>query len=367
MNNPAYAMRSIALSGFRNYADAFVEFAPGFNVLHGMNAQGKTNVLEAVYMLSTTRLLRSSRDADAIQHSLHESTLEGVLEPHGTQIRLQLVRGSRKRAFVNGIALNRASDLLGRFPTVSVSATDLDIVRGEPSERRLFLDLELSQSFPAYFDALANYRRSLDHRNALLKTSRESYVDPSEFETWEDHLARFGARLRAQRIEFVEELNRVAEEVHLRIAPGERFEVDYERKDAATTQEEFAEVLRQERSRDVLRGSTSIGPHRDDLAISVDGADLRSFGSQGQQRSGAMTLKLSTLKLGSVHLGAIPALLLDDVFSDLDEGRRARLVEWVIESAGQALLTCTEANAAGPAILDRAKIFTVLRGSITST
>ncbi len=361
--NPLSLAR-MRLRDFRNYSDEEVLFSSGFNLIIGKNAQGKTNLLEAIYAISTTRLLRSSRDNDAIQFGKESADISAELAESKTELRFVLQRGLTKKAFLNSLPLKRAADLLGRLPSTTISLFDMNLARGEPSDRRMFLDLELSQAYPAYLQHLANFRRSLDHRNALLKTSQSQFVPVEHFETWEEPLAESAAAIRVFRSKFVMELSPKALEVHHALALQEKIEIRYESKDGLMGCNEIASALARERATDVFRGTTSLGPHRDDLVMEIDDQDARKFGSQGQQRTAVIALKFAALELAKERLGVPPILLLDDILSDLDEGRRERLVEWIVQAVGQAVLTCTEASVAGQMIQERAKVFEVSSGKI---
>lgn len=365
-DKPVAGVAGVVLESFRNYANLSIDLDPGFNVIAGPNAQGKTNFLESLYLLSTTRLLRGQKDAEAVLDGCLQATATAELFGGRTQISITLEAGVRKRASLNGLKLPRASDLIGRLPCVCISSLDLAIVRDEPSDRRLFLDLELSSLYPAYLRHLAVYKRALEQRNALLRESREMPQSPELFETWEDQIASAGAALRQARTAYVSELSPVAEESHGVMGHGESLGLTYEPKDEAWSADELRGALERTRSHDVGRGGTSVGPHRDDLTIRVDKREARLFGSQGQQRTSVIAIKLATLELGRQKLGVPPLLLLDDILSDLDETRRALLVELVLAQAGQTVLTCTEAAAAGPDILNRAQVFEVRNGAMLS-
>lgn len=354
----------VIATNFRNYESFDVSLSPGFNLIVGPNAQGKTNFLEAIYWLSSVRLLRSSKDQDAIRFGEEEARVTAKLGPHGTEIALRVPKGSRKIAYLNGLALPRASDLLGRLPSVCISSIDLALAKGEPAVRRLFLDTELCQRFPSYLHAFTHYKRALDQRNTLLKQAQTSNVTPQTFEPWEDVLATFGSQLRTVRSDYVAALNRHAQEIHSFIGSGELASFAYEWKDANRTPEELLGAFESSRKTDILRGSTTIGPHRDDLRLAINEIDVRAFGSQGQQRTSVISLKLASLVEGTEIHGFIPLLFLDDILSDLDEFRRKHLVEWVLIHAGQAILTCTEPDAAGKELSHRSKLFIVQNGSI---
>lgn len=348
---------SIRVEHFRNYERGELHPSPGLNVLIGPNAQGKTSLLEALSLVSTGRLLRGTRDAQAVQHGHDEAEVEAELTPSGTLLGMTLRRMGRKRATLNRASLPRASDLMGRLPSVAFVAEDLALVRGEPADRRLFLDSELAQLYPGYLAALTTYRRALEQRNALLR--QDWPAGPEEFEPWEDQLAASGASLREYRMRWVARLAEVAVQEHAAMAGGEALELSY----VAREDGDLLPALRSGRRDDQARGSTSAGPHRDDLAVRVQGQEARYFGSQGQQRTAAIALKLASMDVATEVLGFPPLLLLDDVFSELDQTRRGRLVQRTIELGGQALITCTDADQAGE-LLGHAKRFLVSSGTV---
>ncbi len=352
----------LSLGCFRNYESLDVRPGAGFNIVSGANAQGKTNLLEALFLVSTGRLLRSSRDAQAVKHGHEAGWVEAELAGTGTTIRVELRRGVRKKVLLNGASLVRPSDVLGRLPTVSFSAADLEIVRGDPSERRHFLDSELSQLFPAYLRHLAVFKRALEQRNALLKAAQESYVAGESFEPWEVQLGEHGTEIRRYRAEWVESIAPLARAAHADLGGGESLQLTYSRHDTGDLLGSLAEG----RTDDLRRGSTGCGPHRDDLTIDVGESSARQFGSQGQQRTAVIALKLAVLSSASDLLGVPPVLLLDDVFSDLDHCRRARLVERALDVGGQAFLTCTEPEQAGVELVGRSTVFRVVSGTVTA-
>ena len=354
----------VRLTDFRNYEHLDIELTHGFHVLAGQNAQGKTNLLEALYLLSTARLLRGMRDAEAIREGADRALAEADIANGSTTVSILLERGIRKRAMLNGVGLPRASDLMGRLVAVCVSSADLPIVAGEPSDRRLFLDVELSQLYPGYLKALATYKRALEQRNSLLKSAQDTFVPEEAFEPWEVQMADSGAALRRYRSEFITQVAFHARETHATLGSGESLEVHYVPKDEAGTADELYALWGRSRSSEISRGTSSYGPHRDDILFTVEAREARLFGSQGQQRSAVIALKLAVHEHIREVLGEAPLLLLDDMLSDLDAERRSHLCDWVIEHAGQAVLTCTEASAAGPRILERATIFDVKAGIV---
>ncbi len=362
----SFAVRHLKLNNFRNFAHLELDIPPGFTILTGQNAQGKTSILESLYWLSTTRMLRGVRDAEAIRQGEHACVVEAELVT-GTHISATLEAGARKKFFLNGASLPRASDVIGRLPSVVISIFDLEIVRGDPSDRRMFLDIELSSLYPAYLRHLSIYKRALEQRNALLKMAQERQIDGFSFDTWEEPLAKEGAQIRRIRTEYIDSLAPRVTSLHQQLSSQPEFlALRYSMKDEALTEEALLQRLQTTRGADIHRGSTQIGPHRDDIEILVDEKEARLFGSQGQQRTAVIALKLGTLEMAKEHLGEAPLLLLDDMLSDLDAERRARLCHVVASEAGQAILTCTEASAAGEEILDRSKVYSVQQGVVTA-
>ncbi len=363
MGNTGPRLDWVHMERFRNYRDETLKLSPRFTVLSGPNAQGKTNALEAIHLLSTTRLLRGQKDSEAILEGEESAFVEGCLLSGGTTISVQLAPGVRKKVALNGLGLPRAADVIGRLPMVCVTSVDMALARGEPAARRLALDLELSGLSQAYLRHLTLYRRALEQRNALLRHS-ETLPPAEQLEPWEEQMAEHGVALRLARIAYFADLVGVAKDAHAEIGDGEDLVVTYEAKDESITANELREALAGMRREDQRRGGASSGPHRDDFSLTVAGRDVRAFGSQGQQRTAVIGVKLGMLRVAADQLGFAPLLLLDDILSDLDEKRRARLIDAVLRLADQALLTCTEAAAAGEKILDQAWVYTVEAGKL---
>lgn len=357
-------VQRVSLSFFRNYSSLDLELSPGFNVIFGENGQGKTNFLESMVLVSSTRLLRGMRDSEAILVGKDRAAVSAIVGERGMEVGVVLQAGVRKRALLNGLGLPRASDLIGRLPSVCVSAADLPIVSGDPGDRRTFLDIELSQLFPSYLRDLTIYKRALEQRNALLKLAQEQHVTPDQFHPWEDQMATHGSALRVSRLRFVQDLTEYGKEVQAFLGLGEALTLSYQPKDVASDTQSLLDAFDRTRQKEIARGSTLVGPHRDEVLIEINGKEARLYGSQGQQRTAMIAIKFATYLYGKSELGFPPLLLLDDLFSDLDFGRRSRLVEWVLTEAGQTLLTCTEASSAGERILSQAKCYRCESGNL---
>jgi len=361
----SFAAKHLRLSNFRNFGHLELDLPSGFTILTGQNAQGKTSILESLYWLSTTRMLRGVRDAEAIKEGEVGCLVEAELVT-GTTIGATLEQGSRKKFYLNGASLPRASDVLGRLPCVVISIFDLEIVRGDPSDRRMFLDIELSSLFPAYLRHLSIYKRALEQRNALLKMAQERAIDDFSFDTWEEPLAKEGAELRRIRQEYLASLGPKITGYHSQLSSQpEQLKLTYLLKDESCDAASLLRGYQETRRADIHRGTTQTGPHRDDIEIKIEDRDSRLYGSQGQQRTAVIALKLATLQMAKEQLGEPPLLLLDDMLSDLDAERRSRLCHVVATEAGQAILTCTEASAAGDEILDRSVVYAVQQGTVS--
>lgn len=337
------ALSTLTLAQFRNVSWAELELSEGVTLLTGPNGQGKTTALEAIHLLATGRIMRHGRENDAIQHGKTQARVAGTL-PSGTALAVTLTRGRKRLAELNGMKLPRASDLLGRMPVTSFSAADLEFVTGEPADRRLAIDAEISQVSPVYLQHLTHYKKALQQRNSLLKQAQEGYADEALFETYEESLARDGTAMRSERERWIADLAPLASAAHANLGFGEGLSLAYEPHDDATLPDDWLRT----RGKDIQRGTTTLGPHRDDIRINVRETDARLFGSQGQQRTAVIAYKMAVLRHLSQRDEPKPVLLLDDVFSDLDEGRRGRLLGSVLELAGQVVLTCTEVGLAGP-------------------
>lgn len=335
----------IRLHDFRSYHELDFAPAPGLSVLVGENAAGKTNVLESIFLCALGRSHRTRHDLELIRHDaagalvgLELSRLTGTHD-----IEFRLYRDARRTLKVDGRPLARSGELLGNLHVVMFSPEDLRLIKQGPSERRRFLDMELSQLQPLYYYRLQQYNLALKQRNALLKSPTRTGEQLLPFEGL---LADWGADILLSRQNFMRQLSGLARDLHHSLSGGqEELQVIYQPNLPIDGKEAlkaaFLDALLQSRERDAQRGGTTVGPHRDDILLLVNGRDVRTYGSQGQQRTAALSLKLSELQLMREISGEAPVLLLDDVLSELDETRQQFLVT-AMEGC-QTLLTCTHA------------------------
>ena len=329
----------LKLDRFRNYDSLDLAFSPGTNLFYGENAQGKTNILEAVYFCGTTRSHRTSKDSEMIRFGAQEAHLRMEMKKTNVDYRIDihLKEGKAKGIAVNQIPVRKAQDVIGLGHFVFFSPEDLGIIKDAPLRRRRFLDMELCQLDKVYVSSLAAYNKILQQRNRLLKDLSFRPQDMDTLDVWDQQLVRYGSVLIRLREKFVETLSEIIRPIHLKLSGGrEEIQTGYEKN---TPVEAFADSVRKNREKDLVLKSTSCGPHKDDLIFVVNGMDIRRFGSQGQQRSAALSLKLAEIELVKETTGDLPVLLLDDVLSELDTGRQ----HYLLESIGgiQTFITCT--------------------------
>ncbi len=332
-------IKSLELSNFRNYGLLDMEFDRGTNILYGDNAQGKTNILEAIYLSATTKSHRGTKDRDIVNFNEEEAHIRVWLEKQGDDIRIDmhLRKNKTKGIAIDGAKIKKASQLLGLLNVVFFSPEDLAIIKEGPAQRRHFVDMELCQLDSLYLNDLNHYNRIINQRNRLLKEMAFQPQLKDTLEVWDMQLAEYGARIIKRRSAFMEQLNGIIHSIHHKLS-GQREElvIAYE-PDAKA--DELAERLAAGRERDIRLRQTCAGPHRDDFAFVANGIDLRKFGSQGQQRTAALSLKLSEIELVRQMTGDTPVLLLDDVLSELDSSRQ----NFLLASIGdiQTIVTCT--------------------------
>lgn len=334
-------IKSLKLKNYRNYDLLDLTFDPKTNILYGDNAQGKTNILEALYLSGTTKSHRGTKDRDMIQFGHDESHLETVVEKKGIifQIDMHLKKNSPKGIAIDKVPIRRASELFGIVHFVFFSPEDLNIIKEGPAGRRRFIDLELSQLDKIYLNNLSNYNRIINQRNSLLKDiygSNQQHLLET-LDIWDMQLAAYGTKVLERRKEFVRQVNEIISEIHFRLTGGkEQLSLTYE---SSIGEMSMEQALKKNRERDLRKKSTSVGPHRDDLCFLSGDLDIRKFGSQGQQRTAALSLKLAEIELVKRIIGDTPILLLDDVLSELDKNRQNYLLDSIHDI--QTVITCT--------------------------
>lgn len=356
-------VKSLELSNFRNYNTLSMNFKNGTNILYGDNAQGKTNILEAVYLAGTTKSHKGSKDKDMIQLNQEESHIRMFIEKNLIvhRIDMHLKKNKPKGVAIDGIPIRKSSELFGLINLVFFSPEDLSIIKNGPSDRRRFIDFELCQLDKLYLSDLTNYNKIINQRNNLLK---QIGFKPELMETlsvWDIQLCEFGRRIIKRRTKFILELNEIVYGIHKRLSGGrEELVIKYE---PNVLSEDMEKKVEKQREKDVFYKQTSIGPHRDDICFTIKDIDIRKFGSQGQQRTSALSLKLAEIELVRQTIKEEPILLLDDVLSELDRNRQNYLLNSI--EGIQTMITCTglEEFVANRFQID--KLYRVVEGCVT--
>ena len=335
-------IKSLKLKDFRNYNLLQLDFDDSTNIFYGNNAQGKTNILEAVYLSGTTKSHRGTKDRDLIRFGENESHIETVVEKRGMsyKIDMHLKKNSPKGIAIDKQPIRKAGELFGIINIVFFSPEDLNIIKNGPSERRRFIDLELSQLDKIYLNHLSNYNRIINQRNHLLKDLREAGRQENLIQTldiWDMQLVQYGNEIIKKRKEFIGKINEIISYTHKKLTGGkENIELVYEPGSGSLSLED---ALKKNREKDMRFKNTSVGPHRDDICFMTKDLDIRRFGSQGQQRTAALSLKLAEIELVKSVIHDTPVLLLDDVLSELDKYRQNYLLDSIHDI--QTLITCT--------------------------
>lgn len=337
---------SIELKNYRNYPSAKLSFDDGLNVFEGNNAQGKTNMLEAILFCAIGKSLRCKKDVDVIGWGSELASIKIKVKKQyaDSEIMIVLPKGDKKTVKVNGFPIRRMGELMGELNAVFFTPDEMKLVKEEPHYRRRFMDIDISQMSKGYFYLLGKYEKILASRNKLLKEQKDRKILNDTLPLWNAQLADAGSGIVVSRQKFLQLLAPHAEQAHSFLTSGkEKLQLVYEDYHGKTRDEIKADLLKQydkNLEKDLSLGFTTVGPHRDDFKPLLDGMDVRSYGSQGQQRSVALSLKLAELEIMKAETGEMPVLILDDVLSELDEERRGKLLE--LASKTQVFLSATE-------------------------
>lgn len=365
-------LETLELTNYRNYSGATFKFSPDVNVIIGGNAQGKTNVLEAVYFLSAGNSHRTGSDNQLVKQGETLASIRSHIDRAGHKLSLEVFLSphEKKRVKVGGVEKYRFSDLLGNLHAVIFSPEDLQIIKGGPERRRSFLDDTIVQISPTYHYWRRKYDRVMRQRNILLKTMTKD-IGREGLELWDRNLAEIGTKVIVNRINATEQLSKYAAEAHKKITKGaEKLEVNYLSRVAEggvegpdEIERRFIRELLRRRKDELDRKITLVGPHRDDLLMNINGDDVRLFGSQGQQRTVALSLKFGQMKLIEKEVKAKPLLLLDDVMSELDDDRQSYLMKMVKDS-NQVLITATHLDSFPPEALEGRNVIRIKNGRL---
>lgn len=355
-------LKSLELKSYRNYDHLAMQFHSGTNILYGENAQGKTNILEAVYLCGTTKSHKGSKDREIINFHKEEAHVRIILEknqiPH--RIDLHLKKNKAKGVAIDGIPIKRQGELFGMLNLVFFSPEDLYIIKNGPAERRRFIDLELCQLSKVYLHDLTNYNKVLAQRNNLLKQISFNNNLMDTLYIWDNKLVEYGKKIIETRNDFINNLNELVGDIHKKLTGGkERLILKYEPNVSLSG---FEEKLNKSLDRDLSLKITNIGPHRDDMSFFCEGIDIRKFGSQGQQRTAALSCKLAEIELVKSIIKENPILLLDDVLSELDRQRQNHLLNSIGDI--QTIITCTGLEEFINHRFEFNKIFQVIDGKV---
>ncbi|KMM57198.1 recombinase RecF [Bacillus glycinifermentans] len=366
-------IQNLTLSSYRNYEHVELEFENKVNVIIGENAQGKTNLMEAIYVLAMAKSHRTSNDKELIRWDQDYAKIEGRVIKKNGPVPIQLVISKKgKKGKVNHIEQQKLSQYVGAVNTIMFAPEDLNLVKGSPQVRRRFLDMEIGQVSPVYLHDLSFYQKILSQRNHFLKQLQtRKQTDQTMLDVLTEQLTEFAAKVVMKRLQFVDQLEKWAQPIHSGISRGlEELTLKYhtslhvsDSPDLSKMINSYQESFSKLRDKEIERGVSLSGPHRDDVLFYVNGRDVQTYGSQGQQRTTALSLKLAEIDLIQEEIGEYPILLLDDVLSELDDYRQSHLLH-TIQGRVQTFVTTTSVDGIDHQTLNEAGIFRVANGAL---
>ncbi|MBR3003379.1 MAG: DNA replication/repair protein RecF [Clostridia bacterium] len=330
---------NVKIKNFRNYTDENISLNKNINIFYGENAQGKTNIIESIFLCGMGKSFRAKKDGEMINFDSQNSSIEVEFQKSDRDGKIKIELGTRKNIYLNGIKLKKLSELIGNINLVIFTPDDINILRGSPQERRRFLDIMISQLRPNYLNCLMLYLKTLEQRNNYLKQIKEDGKDESLLDIWDEKLADYAVSIYKYRFEFINKLQEKIEKIHEDITENkEKIVIEY----VSMCEEKnlFLKALKERRKLDIIKGFTTRGVHRDDFKIYINEKEVDIYGSQGQNRTAMLSLKLAELKVVYDEIGEEPILLLDDFMSELDSKRRKSFLENIGDT--QVIITCTE-------------------------
>ena len=332
-------IKKIKLINFRNYKEQEIELSKKMNVFYGYNAQGKTNILEAIYLCAIGKSFRTKKEKELINFQANFSEVEIDYEKKDRTGKIKLEISDKKTFFYNGIKIKKLSEILGKINIVMFSPDDIDILKGSPNKRRKFLDIMISQLRPSYLYNLNQYIKTMEQRNNYLRQIKYNNKDINMLDIWDEKLAELGEKIYNYRKEFIEKIDFIINDVHKKITEKkENLKIEYISN--FIDKNKFKENLMNKRKIDIEKGYTTIGIHRDDFVVYINDKPVNLYGSQGQNRTVILSLKITELEIVNEEIGEAPVLLLDDFMSELDEKRRNSFFDNIKNI--QVLITCTE-------------------------
>lgn len=332
-------INKIKINNFRNYNNEEINLNKNINIFYGENAQGKTNIIESIFLASMGKSFRAKKDKEMINFNSNNSLIEIEYNKSDRDGKIKIQLANKKSIFLNGIKLKKLSELLGNINVVIFTPDDINILKGGPNNRRKFLDIMISQLKPNYMYNLNLYLKTLEQRNNYLRQIREENKDENLLDIWDEKLSEYAINIYNYRKEFIEKIKNKIKIIHNEITDNkEDIKIEYitECKD----RKEYIDLLKKRRKLDIIKGFTTKGIHRDDFVIYINDKELDVYGSQGQHRTAVLSLKLSELNIIYEEIGEYPILLLDDFMSELDEKRRRHFLEKIEDT--QVIITCTD-------------------------
>ena len=332
-------IKNIKMNNFRNYSEEEINLDKNINIFYGENAQGKTNIVEAIFLCGMGKSFRAKKDKEMINLNSENSQIEIEYQKSDREGKIKINLGDKKIVYINGVKINKLSELLGNINVVIFTPDDINILKGGPQNRRRFLDIMISQLKPNYMYNLNLYLKTLEQRNNYLRQIKDEKKDENLLDIWDEKLSEYAVNIFNYRNEFIEKIKNKIKIIHNEITNNKE-EIEIEYISECKNKEDFLKLLRQRRTLDIIKGFTTKGIHRDDFVIYINKRQLDIYGSQGQHRTAILSLKLSELNIIFDEIGEYPILLLDDFMSELDEKRRKNFLEKIKNA--QVIITCTE-------------------------
>ena len=332
-------IKNIKIKNFRNYEQEDIKLEKNINIFYGQNAQGKTNIIESIFLCSLGKSFRTKKDKEMIKLNEQNALVEVEYEKSDRDGKIKIEIGNKKNIYLNGIKIKKLSELLGNLNIVIFTPDDINILKGGPQNRRRFLDIMISQLRPNYMHILNLYIKTMEQRNNYLRQIKEEHKDENLLEIWDEKLAEYAIKIYEYRKEFIEKMIKKLDIIHKNITNGEE-QIELEYVTECDSKEKYLKLLKERRKLDIIKGFTTKGVHRDDFMIYINKKDIKIFGSQGQNRTAMLSLKLAELQVIYDEIGEYPILLLDDFMSELDKTRRKNFLENI--EGTQVIITGTE-------------------------
>ena len=332
-------IKKIKIKNFRNYESEQINLEKKINIFYGQNAQGKTNIIESIFLCSLGKSFRTKKDKEMIKLNEQNALVEVEYEKSDRDGKIKIEIGNKKNIYLNGIKIKKLSELLGNLNIVIFTPDDINILKGGPQNRRRFLDIMISQLRPNYMHILNLYIKTMEQRNNYLRQIKEEHKDENLLEIWDEKLAEYAIKIYEYRKEFIEKIIKKLDIIHKNITNGEE-QIELEYVTECDSKEKYLKLLKERRKLDIIKGFTTKGVHRDDFMIYINKKDIKIFGSQGQNRTAMLSLKLAELQVIYDEIGEYPILLLDDFMSELDKTRRKNFLENI--EGTQVIITGTE-------------------------